>query len=291
MAAIIDQTRPDQTRPDQNYALNKDNLSSVYSDDFYELNRSDTNYVSACKVLGMLKKYFPFDSVIDIGCGVGQMLRACSDMGVTTIRGVDGFWVKDEQMLIPSGRFTRHDLSQPGIAGKVPEKHFDLTISSEVAEHIDPQYCDTFMDSLTLFSDVVLFSAAIPGQGGAHHVNEQYPSYWVEKFAARGFTAVDCIRPSIWFDESIRKDYRQNLFVLVRNDRMNDYPELGREAGKVIPDAAHYLYWEDKIQQLKDATDFSCMPFRAVLRHIGLGILYLVPSFMRAVKKRLLRKH
>ncbi len=163
-----------------------------------------------------MRQYIPFSSAIDIGYGIDNMLRACQDSGVSVIRGVDGSWVKSEFLVIPAECFTQYDLSRPNLKYAIPEKHFDLTISSEVAEHIEADKADIFFDNLTSFSDVILFSAAILLQGGTHHVNEQFPSYWSRKFSARGFVPVDCIRPKIWYDDTIRVDYRQNLILYIR---------------------------------------------------------------------------
>ena len=87
MAATIDQTRPDQTRPDQ---TRPDHYSAFYSDDFYGEQLLDKSFISASKVIKEVKNYVNFQSVIDIGCGVGNMLRVCLDSGVKIIRGVDG---------------------------------------------------------------------------------------------------------------------------------------------------------------------------------------------------------
>lgn len=275
MAAIIDQTRPDQTRPDH--------YSAFYSDKFYTIHYSDKALTSAYKVVKILREYLSFDSAIDIGCGVGQVLKACSETGTSIIRGVDGPWVKKELLMIPSECFSQYDLSQPNLREKIPEKNFDLTISSEVAEHIDTQDTETFMDNLTSFSDVILFSAAIPGQGGTHHVNEQWPSYWIEKFSARGFVPVDCIRPRIWDDRVIRTDYRQNLVLFVKEDKLGNYPSINSEAGKKVLDLAHPDMFKLKV----DAAEVSKMGFLSLCKVILSAIFYLIPAFIRAVKRKL----
>lgn len=187
-------------------------------------------------------------------------------------------------LMIPQECFTQYNLSQPNIKASIPEQHFDLTISSEVAEHIDPCDADTFMDNLTSFSDVILFSAAIPGQAGTHHVNLQWPSYWAEKFAARGYVPVDCIRPFIWSDESIRIDYRQNLMFFVKKNALDQYPALKREAGRPVIDAVYYTCWESLLDYERNVSKYG---FRKNCRNIFFGLLYLIPSFFRAVKKRI----
>lgn len=95
-----------------------------------------------------------------------------------------------------------------------------MAISTEVAEHIEEEYADTFVDNLTNASDCILFSAAIPGQGGEHHVNEQWQSYWVKKFENRCYEADFTIRNHFWNDASINTWRRQNI-IMFRKSRGN----------------------------------------------------------------------
>jgi hypothetical protein len=62
-----------------------------------------------------------------------------------------------------------------------------------------------------------LFSAAIPGQGGDGHLNEQWPAYWIERFVARGLKCFDRIRPLIWQNSGISTWYRQNMLLFMRD--------------------------------------------------------------------------
>ena len=208
---------------------------------------------------------------------------ACYEAGAKAIRGVDGSWVNKDLLMIPEQCFTQYDLSQPNIKAAIPEQHFDLTISSEVAEHIDRQDTDTYMDNLTSFSDVILFSAAIPGQGGTHHVNEQWPSYWIEKFAARGYVPVDCIRPKLWDDKNVQIWYRQNLLLFVKKDRLNDYPAIAAETGRKIPDLVLPDMYLSKIESFK----VSNMGLKQLCKTIPAAAVSLIPAFIRAVKKRI----
>jgi hypothetical protein len=108
--------------------------------------------------------------------------------------------------------FLPADVSEPLDLGR----RFDLVQSLEVAEHLDASASDTFVDSLARHGDLVLFSAAIPGQGGRHHVHERWPSFWVQKFRAREFELFDIIRPRVWNDERIDWWYRQNVLLFAR---------------------------------------------------------------------------
>ena len=97
-----------------------------------------------------------------------------------------------------------------------------MAISLEVAEHLPESAADDFTSSLTNLSDFVLFSAAIPFQGGIGHVNEQWLTYWVEKFSSRGYLAVDLVRKRIWENQEIPIWFRQNTLVFVKEERFSD---------------------------------------------------------------------
>jgi hypothetical protein len=105
-----------------------------------------------------------------------------------------------------------------------PHRDFDLVECLEVAEHLEETAADRFVESLTSHTGTVLFSAAVPGQGGTHHVTEQWPSYWIPKFGRAGFQPFDVIRPRIWKDRRVVVWYRQNILIFA-NGRVFDPPE------------------------------------------------------------------
>ena len=119
------------------------------------------------------------------------------------------------------------DLTQPISLGR----RFDLAICLEVAEHIDEKRASDFLSTLTSFSDHVLFSAAIPYQGGTGHVNEQWPGYWARLFADKGYGCQDFIRKKIWNDSGIHYWYRQNILLFSKGAEHEEplpmvHPEL-----------------------------------------------------------------
>ena len=96
-----------------------------------------------------------------------------------------------------------------------------MAISLEVAEHVDKKFSEVFVDNLVRHSDVVLFSAAIPYQGGFRHVNEQWQSYWASLFEARGFTSYDLFRSQIWNDHNIHFWYKQNTILYINKNNVD----------------------------------------------------------------------
>ncbi len=159
------------------------------------------------------------NSVLDVGCATGTWLAEWSRAGVPEVLGIDGDYVDRTALQIPADRFKPVNLQEPFSLGR----KFELVQTLEVAEHLDEGSADAFVDSLTRHGDVILFSAAIPGQGGTHHVNEQWPSYWAEKFGKVGYSVYDIIRPRIWDDQRVLDFYRQNILLFAR-DRAFDIP-------------------------------------------------------------------
>jgi SAM-dependent methyltransferase len=151
-------------------------------------------------------------SVLDVGCATGTWLAEWGQAGVSDLLGIDGEYVDRTALQVPADQFVPVDLGQPFSLGR----KFDLVQTLEVAEHLDEGQADAFVESLARHGETILFSAAVPGQGGTHHVNEQWPSYWAEKFAKAGYTAYDVIRPRIWTDPRVLYWYRQNTLLFAR---------------------------------------------------------------------------
>jgi SAM-dependent methyltransferase len=153
-------------------------------------------------------------SVVDVGCGVGTFLHTFKEAGATRVHGLEGTWLDPRHLVIDRDEMTPHDLED-----KLPEIGvFDLAICLEVAEHLTPKRADQFINELCQLAPAVLFSAAIPFQGGVGHFNEQWPSWWAERFMANGYQPFDCIRREIWSDEAIGTWYRQNTILYLQED-------------------------------------------------------------------------
>ena len=167
---------------------------------------------SAAVLYDLLRPLYSFESVVDIGCGNGVWLSVFQEKGVKTILGVDGSYVDQSQLRIPGESFHPHDLTKPFKL----DKRFDLAISLEVGEHLPAERAASFVGDITALSDVVLFSAALPGQGGTYHINEQWPAYWARLFEQHGYIAFDCFRPKLWNRRDVAWYYAQNIVLYVR---------------------------------------------------------------------------
>lgn len=185
--------------------------ASPYTGAFYQCHRGGARS-SAGVVVPMLIDLFAPRSVVDVGCGIGTWLATFRELGVDDVCGVDGDWVERAALEIPAERFVAADLARPVRL----DRTFDLVLSLEVAEHLPPHSADGFVESLTRLGPAIVFSAAIPLQGGVDHVNEQWPEYWVERFVARGYEAIDGLRPRIWMNAAVDWYYAQNALVFVQ---------------------------------------------------------------------------
>jgi len=161
-------------------------------------------------------------SVVDVGCATGSWLAVAKAHGVAQVLGLDLEEVPRELLEIDPAEFLSCDLRQPIDPGRT----FDLVLALEVAEHLPEASAAGFLDLLTRLAPVVLFSAAIPFQGGTDHYNEQWPAYWAQGFLQRNYVAIDCLRAQVWNDRRVLAQYAQNLLLFVNRDRLPDYPAL-----------------------------------------------------------------
>ena len=203
------------------------NYGNVYDQTFFA-GQVQQSLGSARVVVRTLCQLFNPKSVVDVGCGRGAWLRAFTELGVHEICGIDGDYVDRKNLLIPESKFIGTSLAEPFDIWN----SYDLAICLEVAEHLSGRAGARLVHTLTQAAPLVLFSAAVPGQGGSHHINEQWPSYWRSLFAAEGFKLFDPIRPLIRHDSSVQWWYRQNLLVFASPNSIGAYPQLGEEVAR-----------------------------------------------------------
>ena len=201
----------------------------IYNEQFYK-DQSKGSLDSAKKIIPILKTLLSPNSVVDLGCGIGTWLSVFAEQGINDIYGIDGPYVDNRKLLIPSNCFLATNLNESFVINRT----FDLAISLEVAEHIAVGSADVFVDTLTSLSNAVVFSAAIPFQGGENHINEQWPAYWTEKFMKRGFIPIDLIRLNLWNDSDVEFWYRQNIILYLHSDISYNYA-IPKEVINKIP--------------------------------------------------------
>jgi len=185
-------------------------MSHIYTDTFFDyINQSAR--ASAQPLIGFLYPQLRPKSVLDLGSGRGVWLNEWQRKGVETVLGVDGDYVDQSNLAVAADDFLAADLTEPLNTGR----RFDLAQSLEVGEHLPQDASVTLVASLTAASDRVLFSAAVPGQGGEFHINEQPLAFWQDLFEARGYRPFDCVRPVLRANRDVAPWYRFNSILYV----------------------------------------------------------------------------
>jgi SAM-dependent methyltransferase len=179
---------------------------------------------SARQIVPLVLSLVQAQSVIDVGCGTGAWAAEFLASGVSDVWGVDGDYVNCSQLQISIDRFMVRDLLDPIRISRT----FDIAVCLEVAEHLPKSRAASFVSDLTLLSPCVLFSAAVPGQGGTRHLNEQYLPYWVDLFKRNGYEGIDPIRSQILGIDSVQWYYQQNIVIFVASRHRllaNNFPK------------------------------------------------------------------
>jgi SAM-dependent methyltransferase len=245
-------------------------LNEVYEEWFFRDNIADS--LPMAKYLApKIKEYLNITSVFDVGCATGHWL-SCFEKEGCEIFGLEGTTNAIPYMMVDQTKIDIHDLREP--YEKI--QNVDLVYSIEVAEHIEPDYADNFVDALTRHgASYILLTAAPPGQGGHGHYNLQYKSYWIKKFKSNGYEIFPEFRDKIveWCKEARETsnapiEYRR---VAVEGDG------TGLNAG-VVRNAANWETHEDAMEGNFDKLSFK--------RWDNIWIPFWFPQNMIALRRK-----
>lgn len=190
---------------------------NLYNKDFYQLQQRGSKN-SARNIVPIVLNLVKPKSIVDVGCGVGTWLSVFMEQGISDVLGIDGEYVDKSMLHIPNEMFLEHDLSKP----LTTNRNFGLVVSLEVAEHISEDHADVFLNNLINLGKVILFSAAVPNQGGVGHYNEHWPDYWIQKFKTLNYEVLDIIRPKIWNEIENSFWYNQNILLFVEKEYLQN---------------------------------------------------------------------
>ncbi len=194
-----------------NYNLYK----KIYHKNYYD-NFNNLSYEAGKIILSDLYKIYQFKSIVDFGCGAGGWLKAASELNDDIkLTGIDGDYIKN------SLSFNKANFIFKNLEETINIEKHDLAISLETAEHLKPERANSFIKDLCKSSNVVLFSAAVDGHGGANHYNEQTQSYWVSKFRENGYEPFIFLdRKKYWFHPTFEKcpHYIAGSFLYIKKN-------------------------------------------------------------------------
>lgn len=183
--------------------------STVYDKAFFDKGRTGMQRSAAILVPLLLEHCRP-RTVCDVGCGEGWWGREFQDRGCKVV-GLENFVAEADCQI----DLIRCDLNDTFVC----VEPVDLAVCLEVAEHLEPDRSEGFVADICQIAPLVLWSAAIPGQGGEGHINEQPHTYWDDLFSQRRFRASRRLRDRLREEYAVEWWYRQNVTVYAR------YPE------------------------------------------------------------------
>jgi SAM-dependent methyltransferase len=237
------------------------NALHEYTEEFFEYIERGS-IASARRFSAFLAPLLDVNSILDIGCGRGAWLQEWRNAGVKVVHGADGPYVRRESLLIPAEDFTAVDLSRKFDLGR----RYDLVSCLEVAEHLPRSASEAFVSSLVAHSDLVLFSAATPGQGGENHINERPLWYWQGVFGEHGYVAFDAVRPHFRHDAQVEPWYRFNSILYASPARI---PLL---APSVLATRIH-------AQRVEEIGDLRWQVRRSLLRFLPNGTVTMLSKW------------
>lgn len=128
---------------------------------------------------GILEAYPDVETVVDVGCGMGDYTRAFISKGIQCT-GYDGNPCTSQ---LTEGLCDVKDFAVPVDFGV-----FDLVLCLEVGEHISKEYEQVFLDNITKASKkYLLLTWGLEGQPGWGHVNGRSNEYIISEVKKRGF--------------------------------------------------------------------------------------------------------
>lgn len=208
---------------------------------FYQYQR-EGSLRSARVVLPLILPIRSVKSMLDVGCGAGAWLSVAKSMGLAQLAGVDGDYVDRSMLLVDTQYFTPRDISKPFDIGRT----FDLVQCLEVAEHVPNAASAALVANIVRHGPLVLFSAAVPGQGGEDHINEQPYAFWRDMFAGHRYRLFDYVRSRVADKPDVEPWYRYNLMLFAHDSIIDSLPAEVKNTriadGAAIPDVSPLMY-------------------------------------------------
>jgi len=129
--------------------------------------------------------------ILDVGCGVGILVREFNKLGYNAI-GIDVNKSAINNSICPEKCFLIKSCSKLNY----PENYFDLIVSREVLEHIQPSEIDNCIREWDRIGKGVMIHIIAVCERGASaiddptHVNVKTEKWWINKFKKNGYKTI-----------------------------------------------------------------------------------------------------
>ena len=120
-------------------------------------------------------------TVLDAGCAKGFLVEGLRNLGV------EAYGVDISDFAIANVDAGIRDYCWQGSIVEPFPRSYDLIVSIEVFEHMDPQDAETAAQNLCQHTDDIIFSSTPFDYKEATHFNVRPPEYWSELLAKQGF--------------------------------------------------------------------------------------------------------
>ena len=126
---------------------------------------------------------FNVKTMLDVGCGTGESMRWFTGRGIEA-SGIEGLpWNVQKCNERGPEKIILHDFKE----GPCQVEKVDLMWCADVAEHIEEEYVDNFIKTLTQCRVLAMCQGGVSNaEDGWHHVNNQPSEYWKKKLKVAG---------------------------------------------------------------------------------------------------------
>ena len=225
-----------------------------YTNFFYKSVSSRSEEVSNKVLTHLFKSAIQIKSIKDVGCGEGEWFNS----KVLNEGKYDLFAYDLPEAIALAKSKSKIDIKFHPINLEFIEINIfadtDVTIFTEVAEHLTEECAKKIINFICDTSKIVIFSGAIPGQGGYNHINEQPLKYWIQLFEVNNFIPVDFLRPIIREEKSVPFYYRNNLFLFIKNSdevKYNHFKNFDEFDKQIVRSDQYIIDYRNFLQKLR----------------------------------------
>ena len=201
-------------------------MINEYSDQFYESVTNRAEYSSRI-IFSLLKNALHPKTFVDVGSGDGVWSLSALEH-FESINHVEAWDLLAEKTYldIAKKRFPSKNIISKRIDFESSdygvEMVYDLAVCLETFEHLSPSACEKLSLFFSSHTRILIFSGAVPGQGGTNHINEQPFKTWQRNLLDFGFFPLDFIRPNIQDKKNVPSYYKNNIVLWVNSKFLHE---------------------------------------------------------------------